>query len=337
MQITESNDKHTSLIKPNLIQVLKKQGYHWVGQHSAVKKCRWVHKSLVENKPCYKELFYGIKSHRCLQASPAVLNCLTMCRHCWRSMPIDYGITKNKSFDNKWDEPKYILEGLLKEHKRIICGYGSLVKQGKVDKQKYLESLEPTQVALSLSGEPTIYPWLGDLIHEFKNKGMTVFLVTSGVFPKSLERLLDGNKKPSQLYISVTAWNKKSYEYLNRPIKPNLWDCLLSSLELFSNSNCPTVMRITLIQGQNSCDDAIQGFSKLINQYQPNYVEVKGYMFIGYSVNRLKRENMPLNSEVKIFSKKLSYLTGYQEKGCNSASRVVLLARDNIRNNSVLI
>tara|TARA_B100000315_G_C14309276_1_gene465552 strand:- start:354 stop:644 length:291 start_codon:yes stop_codon:yes gene_type:complete len=96
-------------------------------------------------------------------------------------------------------------------------------------------------------------------------------------------------------------------------------------------------MRITLIQGQNSNDDAIQGFSKLINQYQPNYVEVKGYMFIGYSVNRLKRENMPLDSEVKIFSKKLSYLTGYQEKGCNSASRVVLLARDNIRNNSVLI
>ena len=42
------------LPKP-IVFALKKQKYQLVGAHSAVKKCRWLHKSLVEDKNCYNQ------------------------------------------------------------------------------------------------------------------------------------------------------------------------------------------------------------------------------------------------------------------------------------------
>jgi len=312
-------------IPEELKQILKKQGYHLVGEHSATKKCLWLHNSLVYKRPCYKEKFYGISSHRCLQASPAVLSCLTRCIHCWRIMPGDEGYDWSDTFSNIWDEPKFIVEGLIKEHKRIVCGYGALVKEGRVEKNRFRESMEPTNVALSLSGEPTLYPYLSDLIKEFKNRGMTVFLVTSGVLPKALTRLVELDAEPTQLYISLTAWDEESYQRLNRPIEPKLWNALQKSLELTPTFTCPTVFRITLIHGLNDHTEALGGFSRMVSRHQPTYVEVKAYMHIGYSTKRLEKSAMPRFSQVYAAAEEISKQTGYQIAGRDEDSRVVLL------------
>lgn len=310
-----------------LLQILKKQGYHIVGAHSATKKCRWLHNSLVYKRPCYKEKFYGINSHRCLQASPAVLSCLTRCIHCWRIMPGDEGYSWSDTFRNRWDEPRFIAEELIREHKRIVCGYGALVKEGRVEKKRFEEAMEPTNVALSLSGEPTLYPHLTDLIQEFRKRGMTVFLVTAGVLPKVLKKLAESETKPTQLYISLTAWDKESYLLLNRPIDEKLWNALQQSLEITTTLTCPTVFRITVIHGLNDSREAVEGFSKIIAKYEPTYAEAKAYMHIGYSTKRLKRSNMPTHDQIKAIGEELSKLTGYQIAGEDAESRVVLLKK----------
>ncbi|MCK4309827.1 MAG: 4-demethylwyosine synthase TYW1, partial [Methanomicrobia archaeon] len=64
--------------------LLRKQRYKIVGEHSAVKLCHWLKKSLMEDRVCYKQKFYGIKSHRCLQMTPAVISCTHKCLFCWR-------------------------------------------------------------------------------------------------------------------------------------------------------------------------------------------------------------------------------------------------------------
>ena len=50
-------------------ETLEKQGYRIVGNNSAVKICNWTKTSLRDEGVCYKEQFYGIKSHLCAQIS----------------------------------------------------------------------------------------------------------------------------------------------------------------------------------------------------------------------------------------------------------------------------
>ena len=41
-------------------------------QHSAVKTCLWLRKSLRGEGNCYKGKFYGIRAHRCVQMTPSL-------------------------------------------------------------------------------------------------------------------------------------------------------------------------------------------------------------------------------------------------------------------------
>ncbi|MCP8307996.1 MAG: 4-demethylwyosine synthase TYW1 [archaeon] len=307
---------------PLLLDVLRRQKYHIVGRHSSVKKCKWLHDSLVYNRVCYKQKFYGIKSHRCLQMTPAVLSCLTHCIYCWRVMPEDIGIKWNETFGSYWDEPEEIVEGCLREQRRILTGYNDQVIKGRVSKEKYEEALNPNMVAISLSGEPTLYPKLGELINLFKERSFTVFLVTSGVLPEALKRL---DSEPSQLYLSLTAPDYDTYQKVNRPVSPRLWYSLIKSLELTKTFKCPVAIRITAIKGINMDDP--KNFSGLINLSDCTYVEIKAYMHLGYSMHRLNRSNMPSFKEIERFSSQVSELTGYKIIGSSEESRVVLLSK----------
>src|SRR5207244_352202 len=66
-------------------EVLERQGYRIVGEHSGVKLCHWTKASLTKGIGCYKQTFYGIESHRCLQMTPAVDACNLACQFCWRT------------------------------------------------------------------------------------------------------------------------------------------------------------------------------------------------------------------------------------------------------------
>ena len=71
-----------------LREILKKQHYGLIGNHSGVKICEWTKKSLTDSGVCYKEKFYGIKSHLCCQMSPSIGICNNKCLHCWREIEL---------------------------------------------------------------------------------------------------------------------------------------------------------------------------------------------------------------------------------------------------------
>ncbi|MEM1578120.1 MAG: 4-demethylwyosine synthase TYW1 [Archaeoglobaceae archaeon] len=282
------------------------KGYY-VFNHSAVKTCLWLKKSLKDGGVCYKEKFYRIHSHRCLQMTPALL-CNQFCIHCWRPLEL------LRDF-KAWDKPEEIVEESIKAQKKLLSGfYGT---EG-VNKRKLEEAQNPKHVAISLIGEPTLYPYLPELIDCYKERGFTTFLVTNGTNPEMVERV-----KPTQLYISLTAFNEESHVALNRPLR-NYWPQILKSLEAMRRNEARKVLRLTLIKGINMNEKAIESFDKLIRLAEPDYVEAKAYMFLGYSRLRLKYENMPSHEEIVEFSKILSR-KGYEIVNESESSRVCLL------------
>jgi tRNA wybutosine-synthesizing protein 1 len=303
----------------SLSTALKKQKYHLIGNHSAVKRCKWLYESIVNNRPCYKQKFYGIKSHRCIQMTPSLYYCTQGCLFCWRAQSGDLDVTWDEMKNPNKDTPQEIVEGCFRAQERIISGYKG---NEKTDWRKFQEAMRPKQVAISLTGEPTLYEPLGELIGEFHRKGLTTFLVSNGTFPSKLSKL---SQEPTQLYISVCAPNEQVYKKVCRPQFPAAWEKLNQTLGLLQSFRCPTVVRMTLVKEHNM--SLVDEYAKLIEKANPTYIEAKAYMHIGFSNLRLGFDNMPMHHEVKDFAAQLAERTGYKVINEAPESRVVLLSK----------
>jgi len=308
-----------SLISGDLLRVLRAQKYHLVGNHSAVKRCRWLYETLVHNRPCYKQRFYGIRSHQCIQMTPAVLYCTMRCLFCWRVQSGDGGIRWEETELPEWDAPNEIVEGCIRAQLKLLSGYKA---NPKVDLTKYKEALTPRHAAISLTGEPTLYSRLGGLIQSFHRKGFTTFLVSNGTQPKAFSQLTE---EPTQLYISVSAFDKKNFIETCRPQIPNAWENLNETLSLLPSFKCPTVIRITLARHLNLKNPQL--YARLIHKANPTYVEPKAYMHVGFSRLRLGFENMPTHMEIQSFAYQLAKEMGYNILDEAPESRVVLVSR----------
>jgi len=177
-------------------------------------------------------------------------------------------------------------------------------------------------VAISLAGEPTLYPQLGELIYEFKKRGFTTFLVSNGTVPEALGKL---DEEPTQLYVSLCAYDEQSFKKTCRPQIPNAWEKLNQTLATLPSFKCPTVLRLTLARHLNL--EHVELYAKLVKRANPTYVEPKAYMHVGFSRLRLNFENMPSHEEIRTFANELAALTGYRVLDEAVDSRVVLLSR----------
>ena len=71
-----------------------------------------------------------------------------------------------------------------------------------------------------------------------------------------------------------------------------------------------TVLRITLIRDYNDKKESIPAFAKMFREASPHFIEIKSYMHIGRSTNRLEHENMLEMEEVKKFSEQVAKQSG---------------------------
>ncbi|MBU0894399.1 MAG: 4-demethylwyosine synthase TYW1 [Nanoarchaeota archaeon] len=317
------------MIPEKIKKILKKQHYEIVGNHSAVQICRWTKNSLRDQGVCYKEKFYGIKSHLCCQMTPAIMWCPNKCVHCWRAIEYTIGDKLPDNIDN----PKKIIDGCIKAQRKLLQGFNidpkSKKKQlSKANQKKYTEAQEPMQFAISLSGEPTLYPLIGDLISELRKRKKTSFLVTNGLYPEKLKELKNKKQLPTQLYISVNISNKNQYQKFHRSSLLDAWTRLMKSLKIMSDLKTRTVFRINLIREINMQDKDVQEFAELIKKAKSDFIEIKSYMAVGFARKRLGYDRMPLMKEMLDFSKKIEKTTGYKIEDQDERSRVVLLKRD---------
>ena len=150
---------------------------------------------------------------------------------------------------------------------------------------------------------------------------MTSFLVTNGTRPDVLSTM----SLPTQLYVTLAAPDESTNKTLCKPGVKDGWNRILKSQETLGSLNTRTVNRLTMVSNRNMHD--VRGYSKLIDMGESDFIEVKGYMFLGSSRNRLDQNNAPSHREIRAFSEKLAALTGYYVLDEQVESRVVLLSR----------
>lgn len=311
---------------------IRKETYELVGNHSAVQLCNWTKKSLRDEGVCFKEKFYGIKCHLCCQMTPSIF-CNNRCIHCWR----DITNAKDEFIQNP-DEPKKIIEGAIKAQQKLLTGFkidpNSNKKQlSKANQEKLREAQQPNQFALSLTGEPTLYPKIGELISEIRKRGATSFLVTNGLQPEVIQKLIKENNLPTRLYISVNTSNKEEYGKFHRSLKKDAWEKLMETLKTISEikKKNTTVFRMNLVRDLNMEDKFIPEFVELIKLAKPFIIEVKGFMSVGFARERLGYDRMPTHEEMLEFVKKLEKKlegTGYKFLDEHERSRAYVLGKN---------
>jgi tRNA wybutosine-synthesizing protein 1 len=267
-----------------LQKILTRQHYAIVGAHSGVKLCHWLKQSLLFGRECYKQTFYGINSHRCLQMTPAITHCTQMCLFCWRFQ----NFTEKEI--NNCDDPEYILEHAIEAQKTLLSG---IKGDPRCDQKKWKEANNPNMLACSLSGEPTLYPKLGE-------------------------------------FFELVAPTEELYNKICVPLIPNGWKKIQQTLSLLPSLNTRTVIRHTLVHGWNMDEKYIEAYAKLDQKASPMFIEPKGYVFVGSSRNRLHFQNMPTHDQIKNFGEKLAEKLGYNLIREKSDSFVVLLSSNQV-------
>ena len=319
--VSHSMQENLIQITPQTKSKLRKAKYG-VFNHSAVELCHWTKKSFADQGNCYKHKFYGISTHRCMEMTPTAMNCENRCVYCWR--PTEFYDTLEMPSELV-DEPDVIVENLIEERRKLIVGfYGD----AKNNKKKIDESLLPAHYAISLSGEPTMYPKLPRLIKYLKSLKATksIFLVTNGQEPQMLEKLAEEDALPTQLYLSTNASNRKMFYRINRPRHSDAWERWIKSLHFLANVNTRTVLRMTLIRDYNDNPQFVNEFAEMMLQGNPHFIELKSYMHIGMSTKRLKKNSMLEMDEIQKFSTELCQkISGFSIMDESEISRIVVL------------
>jgi tRNA wybutosine-synthesizing protein 1 len=302
------------MLESEAITTLEKQKYRIVGSHSAVKTCGWTKKMIKGQGGCYKLKFYGIMSNQCLQMTPS-MSCANRCTFCWRG----YKAPVSKDWTWNVDDPTTIIDGSVKAHHALLVG---LKGYDKVVRSAYDASTDVKHVALSLTGEPITYPRLNEMLDIFHSRGVSTFLVTNATYPEQIKAM----KPITQLYISLDAPTKELLKEIDKPLFPDFWERLQQSLRYLAQKPERTCIRLTMIKGIN--DSHLEQYAQLIKLGNPDFIELKGYMFIGASRQRLNLDNMPYHEDVVAFSKELKkFLPDHEIVSEHIPSRVVMFAR----------
>jgi len=197
--------------------------------------------------------------------------------------------------------------------------------------QAHSEAMSPNHAAISLDGEPLLYPRMSEFVEEFRNRQMTTFIVTNGTLPERIENL---EHLPTQLYLTLPAPNEQIYKKVCRPMIRNGWDKISNSLDLINSLSCRTLVRLTAVNKLNIADNYITEYAKIIEKSNPDFFEIKGFTLQAKALlisERLKNDTpikdyFPEYDYLKEFALKFEKVSGFPLIYRNKPSRDFLFA-----------
>ena len=146
-----------------------------------------------------------------METTPS-LACANKCVFCWRHHTNPVG----REWRWQMDDAETIVEKAVSEHRGMI-------KQMKgvpgVIPERFEEGMDPRHCALSLVGEPIMYPEIDKFVGLLHAKRISTFLVTNAQFPDAIKNL----PAITQLYVSVDAATPETLKAIDRPLFGDYW------------------------------------------------------------------------------------------------------------------
>ena len=235
-------------------------------------------------------------------------------------------------------------DSLVKSVNRLVGGLSELGPVGMmkgvpgVVPERLREAMRVRHCALSLVGEPIMYPRINDLLRQLHDRQISSFMVTNAQFPDRIRQL----DPVTQLYVSVDASTRDSLKAIDRPLFRDFWERFLGSLREMRLKQQRTVFRMTLVKGQNmggedENDAELAGYAELVELGCPDFIEIKAVTFCGKSdASDLTMQNVPWHREVCEYGERLARLLrtrGLAESAYSIATEhehscCILLARE---------
>lgn len=269
---------------------LEKEGYKIIGSHSAVKLCRWTKHGVRGRGLCYKRTFYGIDSSSCMEATPS-LACANKCVFCWRHHKNPVGT----SWKWKTDPADEIVSEAVRLHTNLIK---ELKGVPGVTEERHAAAMNVKHCALSLVGEPIMYPQINELLSELHKRRISTFLVTNAQFPEAIRNL----SPVTQLYVSVDAATPETLKKTDRPLFADFWERYIECFKAIREKKQRTIYRLTLVKEYNMAEDEaiLNEYANLVKIGEPDFIEIKAVTFCGSSQDKdaLTMQNVPWHDEV---------------------------------------
>jgi len=115
------------------------------------------------------------------------------------------------------------------------------------------------------------------------------------------------------------------FRRLTLPAQEDAWERLRESLTIVRDLRARRVVRHTLVKGWNL--GWVNEYAELDSIARPDFIEPKGYVYMGKSRQRLGRDQEPSHEEITGFARRLAARTGYRFLDHSPDSKVVLLGR----------
>lgn len=221
-----------------------------------------------------------------------------------------------------WSPPAKLMEELMKVYKGTHRGFAPEYRR-KTERDLWQDAIKrPLHLAISLTGEPLMYPYIDEVVRLAKKRDMTTFIVSNGTFPQRIEKM---RELPTQLYITLAGPEYQTWAQATNPLwnAREQWKKLNESLSLLPSLNTRTVIRITAIKRLNM--NSPQKYAELIKNAEPNFISVKGFSHVGGARNRLSKENQPQMEDIEIFAENLAEEISYKIEEEVERGRAILL------------
>ncbi|CCW69082.1 unnamed protein product [Phytomonas sp. Hart1] len=170
--------------------------------------------------------------------------------------------------------------------------------------------------ALSLVGEPIMYPQINKFCELLHEEGISSFMVTNAQFPEQLRALVP----VTQLYLSVDAATPEELKRIDRPLFEDYWERCLACVRELRKKRQRTVFRLTMVNAYNNENHG--AYADLVEMAWPDFVEVKGVTYCGTSATSTltMKDNVPRHDEVITFCERLCDELARRRPGYHSPS-----------------
>ena len=166
------------------------------------------------------------------------------------------------------------------------CLYCELEKEKKVDRYDnppdYKEILYEIKMAtkkykfdvltITSNGEPTLYPYLGELVDNLKDYKLLILSNSSTIYKKEIQKIL---KKFDIVKLSLDAVSEDIFKKIDKPLKViEIKDIINGIIEFKKIYDKELIIEILVVKGINDKEEEFEKLNEVLKKIKPNRVDI---------------------------------------------------------------